>query len=106
MHLIDVVPPRPPVLTGVYAATAVTLRWAANREPDLALYRLYRTGDQAAPRTTAMPLVAAFLLDPATGTDTGTGTGAVTDATDSRRDRALSASNDVLSYSDTGFPAL
>ena len=87
MHLIDVVPPRPPVLTGVYGGDRqVTLRWAANREPDLALYRLYRTGDQAAAADVrAMPLVAAFLLDPATGRK-GRGTGAVTDA-----DRAADA---------------
>ena len=105
VHLIDVVPPRPPVLTGVYGGDRqITLQWAANREPDLALYRLYRTGDPAAAADVrAMPLVAAFLLDSAT--DPATGTGAATDA-----DRAadatarLSAGDGGLSYSDTGLP--
>ena len=67
VHLIDVVPPWLPVLTGVYGGDRqVTMPWAANREPDLALYRLYRTGDPAsAADVRTMPLVAAFLLDPA-----------------------------------------
>jgi hypothetical protein len=71
VHLVDVVPPRPPVLTGVFGGDRqVTLRWAANREPDLALYRLYRTVDPvAAADVRSMPLVAAFLLDPAAATE-------------------------------------
>lgn len=39
----DVVPPRTPVFTKVLGAERhIVLRWASNREPDLAEYRIYR----------------------------------------------------------------
>jgi hypothetical protein len=70
VHLIDVVPPRTPVVTRVTGGDRrVSIHWARNREPDLALYRLYRadTADAAAdPRT--MTLAAAFILDPSAAT--------------------------------------
>lgn len=52
VHMPDVLPPRMPVFTRVLAGDPdpmqqgdrkITLRWASNREPDLASYRVYRT---------------------------------------------------------------
>jgi hypothetical protein len=44
VYLPKVVPPRPPVVAKALGGELqVTLRWAANREPDLAAYRVYRT---------------------------------------------------------------
>jgi hypothetical protein len=41
--LRDVVPPRTPVMTKVIGGDRqITLKWASNREPDLAEYRVYR----------------------------------------------------------------
>jgi hypothetical protein len=46
--LPDVVPPRTPVITGVSAGDRqITLRWASNRESDLAEYRVYRAESEA-----------------------------------------------------------
>ncbi|MBI3910609.1 MAG: hypothetical protein HY320_06715, partial [Armatimonadetes bacterium] len=47
----DVTPPRAPVITRVLGGDRqITLRWASNREPDLAGYRLYRADSQEAAR--------------------------------------------------------
>lgn len=60
--LPNVVPPRTPTFTKVLAGDAVagasgdnkiTLRWASNREADLAEYRIYRATDEAATRSLA-----------------------------------------------------
>jgi len=49
--LPDVVPPRTPVITRVSGGDrTITLRWAPNREPDLAEYRVYRAASEAAVR--------------------------------------------------------
>jgi hypothetical protein len=46
VYLPRVVPPRTPVITKVLGGERqVTIQWAANREPDLAGYRVYRTDD-------------------------------------------------------------
>lgn len=48
VHLPKVVPPRAPVITKVLGGDRkITLHWAANREPDLAGYRVYRTEVEA-----------------------------------------------------------
>jgi hypothetical protein len=58
--LPNVVPPKPPTFTKVLAGDAdrtapgdnkITLRWASNREPDLAEYRVYRAMDEADARS-------------------------------------------------------
>ncbi len=47
VHLPKVKPPRRPVITKVTIGdAAVTLSWAANREPDLREYRVYRTKEK------------------------------------------------------------
>ncbi|MEA2602071.1 MAG: hypothetical protein QOF89_3063 [Acidobacteriota bacterium] len=47
VYLRKVEPPRTPVITKVMGGELeITIRWAANREPDLAEYRVYRTEDQ------------------------------------------------------------
>ncbi len=47
VYLPKVEPPRAPVITKVVTGErAITLAWARNREPDLAQYRFYRTGDE------------------------------------------------------------
>ncbi len=44
----DVTPPRTPLLTKVLGGDReITLRWASNREPDLAAYLVYRAGAEA-----------------------------------------------------------
>jgi hypothetical protein len=44
VYLRKVEPPRAPVITGVVGGERqITIQWAANREPDLAEYRVYRT---------------------------------------------------------------
>ncbi|HEU4883200.1 MAG TPA: hypothetical protein VFT45_13160 [Longimicrobium sp.] len=51
VYLPNVVPPRAPVLTKVLGGDRlITLRWASNREPDLAEYRVYRTGREESTR--------------------------------------------------------
>lgn len=59
VNLPKVVPPRAPTFTRVLAGGAlptdpgdrkITLRWASNREPDLAAYRVYRASDAEAAR--------------------------------------------------------
>jgi hypothetical protein len=72
--LPKVVPPKPPTFTKVLAGDAnpanpgdnkVTLRWASNREEDLAEYRIYRAMDQAAARSIrSMTLVHALAVAP------------------------------------------
>lgn len=48
VYLPKVVPPRAPVITKVLGGERqITLKWAANREPDLAGYRVYRTDDES-----------------------------------------------------------
>ena len=49
--LRNVVPPRTPVITKVLGGDRqITLRWASNREPDLAEYRVYRADSEEAAR--------------------------------------------------------
>jgi hypothetical protein len=48
VYLPKVVPPRAPVITKVIGGERqITLQWAANRERDLAGYRVYRTDDDS-----------------------------------------------------------
>jgi hypothetical protein len=47
VYVPKVVPPRTPVITKIVGGDRqITLKWAANREPDLAGYRVYRTDDE------------------------------------------------------------
>ncbi|HEX2079265.1 MAG TPA: hypothetical protein VHG08_16180 [Longimicrobium sp.] len=51
VYLPNVAPPRAPVITKVLGGDRrITLRWASNREPDLAEYRVYRTDREEAAR--------------------------------------------------------
>ncbi len=51
IYLPDVVPPRAPVITKVLGGDQqITLKWASNREPDLAEYRVYRANSEEAAR--------------------------------------------------------
>jgi hypothetical protein len=51
VYLPNVVPPRAPVITRVLGGDRkITLRWASNREADLAEYRVYRTNSEEAAR--------------------------------------------------------
>ena len=99
VHLIDVTPPRAPVITRVTGGDRqIILQWARNREPDLALYRLYRTTDAAAADVRSMPLVAAFILDASAAT-----------AADRAVDATAALSDDgagQLRYTDTGVVGL
>ena len=82
VHLIDVVPPRAPVLTGVFGGDReIVLQWAPNREPDLALYRLYRAPSAAlGADVRQMELVASFILDEAGATAADLAVGATAEA--------------------------
>jgi len=47
VYLPNVVAPRAPVITKVFGGDRqITLKWASNREPDLAEYRVYRTDNE------------------------------------------------------------
>ena len=51
VYLPNVVPPRAPVITKVLGGEReITLKWASNREPDLAEYRVYRADSEEATR--------------------------------------------------------
>ena len=51
VYLPNIVPPRIPVITKVLGGDRqITLRWASNREPDLAEYRVYRAESKEAAR--------------------------------------------------------
>jgi hypothetical protein len=51
VYLLDVVPPRAPVVTSVSGDDgSITLAWASNREPDLAEYKVYRAADEGSAR--------------------------------------------------------
>ena len=51
VYLPKVVPPRAPVITKVLGGDRqITIQWAANREPDLAVYRVYRADSAEAAR--------------------------------------------------------
>lgn len=57
--LPDVVPPRTPVFTKVLGSERhIVLRWASNREPDLAEYRVYRGESLEAARDTRLMTLA------------------------------------------------
>ena len=74
VNLPNVVPPRMPTFTRVLAGDVnatlpgdkkITLRWASNREADLAEYRIYRSTDSDAARDTRlMELVASVTVSP------------------------------------------
>lgn len=68
--LPDVIPPRTPVITGVVGGDRqITLRWAPNRETDLADYHVYRTDiEDDARDTRTMTLVRAQPPSPTTST--------------------------------------
>lgn len=74
----DIVPPRAPVITKVFAGDPdptipgdkkITLKWASNREPDLKEYRVYRAGTESSARDlrlmTQVTIVAATQPTPA-----------------------------------------
>lgn len=62
VYLHKVVPPRTPVITKILGGERqVTLRWAANRDPDLAGYRIYRTGSEESARDVRLMDLAATL---------------------------------------------
>ena len=47
VYLPNVAPPRAPVITKVLGGDReITIKWASNREPDLAEYRVYRTDNE------------------------------------------------------------
>ena len=47
VYLPNVVPPRAPVITKVLGGDRqITIKWASNREPDLAEYRVYRANNE------------------------------------------------------------
>ncbi len=51
VYLPNVVPPRAPVITKVLGGDRqITIKWASNREPDLAEYRIYRADNEEATR--------------------------------------------------------
>jgi hypothetical protein len=63
VYLPNVVPPRTPVITKIFAGDPdpnapgdrkITLRWASNREPDLMEYRIYRTDKKENARDTRL----------------------------------------------------
>ena len=64
--LPKVTPPRAPRITKISGGDKqITLRWASNREPDLASYRVYRTEDAAAARDVrTMELVQTVAVGP------------------------------------------
>lgn len=74
---VDVVPPAAPAgLAAVAAPGSVALSWSANTEPDLAGYRVYRSG--TLPVTTAGgPVSGAALVTATSFTDTGLPNGTV-----------------------------
>lgn len=65
VYLPKVVPPRPPVITKVLGGDRqITIKWASNREPDLAEYRVYRTeGEEAARDLRLMTLVSIQVVE-------------------------------------------
>jgi hypothetical protein len=71
VYLPNVVPPRAPVITKVLGGERkITLRWASNREPDLAEYRVYRADSEESARDlrlmTRLHSEAVAAIDPAT----------------------------------------
>jgi hypothetical protein len=65
VYLPRVVPPRPPLITGVVGGDRkVTLQWAPNREPDLAEYRAYRAATAEAARDLRLMTLAATIAAP------------------------------------------
>ncbi len=65
LYLPTVVPPRAPVITEILGGDRqITIQWAANREPDLAEYRVYRAeGGDAATELRQMTLLLTRKLD-------------------------------------------
>jgi hypothetical protein len=62
VYLPNVVAPRTPVVTKVSGGERqITLRWASNREPDLAAYRVYRTEAEEKARDVRLMDLAATL---------------------------------------------
>src|SRR5262249_50415428 len=98
VYLIDIVSPTPPNITAIRAGDRqLTLRWVRGREPDLALYRLYRTTEATAAADVRLrPLVASFIFDASAATPA---------------DRAVEATSSLgddspgqLTYTDPGLP--
>lgn len=79
VYLPDVLPPRAPVFTRVLAGDStqtapgdgkITLRWASNREKDLASYRVYRTAVEADARDVRLMNLLADVATPPGPADT------------------------------------
>ncbi|MGH7488164.1 MAG: fibronectin type III domain-containing protein, partial [bacterium] len=59
VYLPKVTPPRTPVITKIVGGDRqILIQWAANQEPDLAGYRLYRTADKEKARDMRLMTVA------------------------------------------------
>lgn len=62
VYLPKVVPPRAPAVTKVLSGDrTITLKWASNRDPDLAAYRIYRTEAEERARDVRLMDLAATL---------------------------------------------
>lgn len=66
VYLPNVVPPRAPVITKILGGDRqITIKWASNREPDLAEYRVYRTDKEEATRDVRlMTLLDTLTIEP------------------------------------------
>lgn len=65
VYLPNVVPPRAPVITKVLGGDRqITIKWASNREPDLAEYRVYRTDNEVATRDLPLMTLVHTMAEP------------------------------------------
>jgi hypothetical protein len=65
VYLPKVVPPRAPVITKVLGGERqIALTWAANREPDLAEYRIYRADDAGKAADVRLMILVATIPEP------------------------------------------